>query len=240
MTQSNEPENAPRAAKAIEGANSQSVTTKATSATGDKSTTDRKAPTKHRQAKRKKDSGSGRRVMIAIAVLLGFSGIVRLAQGAERIFMPHVTNQVAAVPDETCAPIVDESKFLIDLRERAAVLAEKERDIEARAQTITIAEAAITAKLDELALAEAELAKTMALADRAADDDVARLVTLYENMKPKQAAPLFEEMAPEFAAGFLSRMRPDAGAAILAGLDPKIAYSISVLMAGRNANAPKN
>ncbi len=46
-------------------------------------------------------------------------------------------------------------------------------------------------------------------------------------------------MAPEFAAGFLGRMRPDAAAAVLAGLKPDKAYSISVMIAGRNATAPK-
>ena len=63
---------------------------------------------------------------------------------------------------------------------------------------------------------------------------------IHENMKPKDAAALFEEMAPEFAAGFLGRMRPDAAGAVMAGLDPKTAYTISVLLAGRNADVPKN
>ena len=190
--------------------------------------------------RRKSGGGSGRSALMVIAVLLAGSGVLRLGQGAERYFMMSATNQAEFAPSEASAMPVDESKLLEALQAREARVATREQDADLREQTITIAEAAITAKLDELAQAEAELSKTMAIADRAADEDVARLVTLYENMKPKQAAPLFEEMAPEFAAGFLSRMRPDAGAAILAGLDPKAAYSISVLMAGRNANAPKN
>jgi flagellar motility protein MotE (MotC chaperone) len=47
-------------------------------------------------------------------------------------------------------------------------------------------------------------------------------------------------MDPEFAAGFLSRMQPAAAAAVLAGMAPDSAYSISVLIAGRNALAPKD
>ena len=81
--------------------------------------------------------------------------------------------------------------------------------------------------------------RTVAVADQAAEADVARLVTLYESMKPKEAAPVFEAMAPDFAAGFLARMRPDSAAQVLAGLKPETAYAISLLMAGRNANAPK-
>jgi flagellar motility protein MotE (MotC chaperone) len=56
-------------------------------------------------------------------------------------------------------------------------------------------------------------------------------------MKPKDASLLFERMSPDFAAGFLGRMRPDAAAAIMSGLPPELGYSISVLLAGRNADA---
>lgn len=47
-------------------------------------------------------------------------------------------------------------------------------------------------------------------------------------------------MAPDFAAGFLARMKPETAAAVMASLDPKFAYSVSVIFAGRNAGAPKN
>jgi flagellar motility protein MotE (MotC chaperone) len=48
---------------------------------------------------------------------------------------------------------------------------------------------------------------------------------------------LFERMSPDFAAGFLGRMRPEAAAAIMSGLPPELGYSISVLLASRNADA---
>jgi flagellar motility protein MotE (MotC chaperone) len=59
-------------------------------------------------------------------------------------------------------------------------------------------------------------------------------------MKPKDAAALFETMEPEFAAGFIARMLPDSAAKVMSGLDPKVAYTISVILAGRNASAPKS
>ena len=49
-----------------------------------------------------------------------------------------------------------------------------------------------------------------------------------------------EEMEPSFAAGFLARMRSDVAAGIMAGLKPETAYTISVILAGRNAKAPKS
>ena len=79
---------------------------------------------------------------------------------------------------------------------------------------------------------------TLALADGATEADVARLTTVYEQMKPKESAALFEEMDPTFAAGFLARMRPEAAAGIMAGLSPEAAYTISVVLAGRNGAVP--
>jgi flagellar motility protein MotE (MotC chaperone) len=57
-------------------------------------------------------------------------------------------------------------------------------------------------------------------------------------MKPADAAALFQAMAPEFAAGFLGRMQPASAAAVISGMPTDQAYSISVLIAGRNALAP--
>jgi flagellar motility protein MotE (MotC chaperone) len=87
--------------------------------------------------------------------------------------------------------------------------------------------------------AEEELKATLALADGAAEDDIARLTAVYQAMKPKDAAALFETMSPEFAAGFLGRMPPDSAAAILSGMSSEAAYGISVIVAGRNADVPK-
>ncbi|MEF3048938.1 hypothetical protein V3C85_17155 [Tabrizicola sp. L79] len=105
---------------------------------------------------------------------------------------------------------------------------------------MTLAEQSLETRLAELAAAEASLKATLALADGAAENDLTRLTAVYEAMKPAEAAALFETMAPEFASGFLGRMRPESAAAILSGMQPESAYSLSVLIAGRNALAPKD
>ena len=78
------------------------------------------------------------------------------------------------------------------------------------------------------------------LADGAAEKDIQNLTAVYQAMKPKDAAALFETMSPEFAAGFLGRMPPEAAAAILSGMSSEAAYGVSVIVAGRNAEVPKN
>ena len=129
-------------------------------------------------------------------------------------------------------------EMLEAFRVREERLKERERVLEERAHAIDIADKAVTEKLEELVAAEAALRSTLELADGAVERDIARLTSVYETMKPKEAAALFEEMAPEFAAGFLARMRPEAAALIMTGLSPDVAYTISVVMAGRNAQAP--
>ena len=133
----------------------------------------------------------------------------------------------------------DIAPLLAALAARESRIKEREAAIARRMQALSVAETEIDRKLSALEQAESELRDTIALANEAAEDDIARLTTVYSNMKPKNAAALFEEMAPEFAAGFLARMRPDAAAQIMAGLSPPAAYTISVILAGRNANVPK-
>lgn len=129
-------------------------------------------------------------------------------------------------------------EMLEAFRVREERLKERERLLEERTHAVEIADRAVNEKLRELVEAEAALRATLELADGAVERDIARLTAVYETMKPKEAAALFEEMAPEFAAGFLARMRPEAAAQIMTGLSPDIAYTISVVMAGRNAQAP--
>jgi len=180
---------------------------------------------------------AGQGTLWIIVVLFASSGLLRIGDSAGRAFALAGSPAVAAAP-ATCEPAPDFGALLGALRNREADLATREAALESRAQTIALAQVQLDLKLAELVAAEDQLAATLAIADGAAEGDVTRLVTLYENMKPKEAAALFAEMAPEFAAGFLSRMRPDAAAQVLAGLDPKTAYAISVLIAGRNARAP--
>jgi len=125
------------------------------------------------------------------------------------------------------------------LRSREQQLNRRELQIQDRMKALEIADEAIDRKLAALVDAEERLSATLAMADGASEGDLTRLTDVYEKMKPKDAAALFEEMAPEFAAGFLGRMRPASAADIMAGLSPQTAYTVSVILAGRNAWVPK-
>lgn len=178
-------------------------------------------------------------VLPVIAGLLIVSGAMRFTLGAGPAIAfadDQIATEEVAVPSQE--PNEDIAPLIAALQAREARLLEREAAIEDRLRALSLAEAELTERLQELQAAEESLTAAIAVSETANDADITRLVSVYENMKPGEAATLFEEMSPDFASGFLVRMRPEAAAAILAGLEPQTAYSISVIIAGRNANAP--
>lgn len=182
---------------------------------------------------------SVRGVLWLIAAAFALSGLLRLGGEAGSAIAAGTAREAEEpASPEGCAPPPDIAEVLAALQERDARLTAREAALADRAQALAVAQERFAGNLAALEAAEASLEQTMALAATAAEDDLSRLTSVYENMKPKEAAPLFSAMDPEFAAGFLGRMRPEAAAAILAGLAPETAYSISVILAGRNAEVP--
>ena len=198
--------------------------------------------------KRKPEKKPGLRggALFAISVLLLGSATIRFALEAGPALAREADNfevtQDSRGPKTLQEPRTEEDLRLLfsALRAREDAANERERQIEDRLKALSIAETAIEDRIVALQSAEDALSATLALADVASEDDLSRLTSVYEKMKPKQAAALFEEMDPEFAAGFLARMRPEVAASIMAGLSPMAAYTLSVVLAGRNASVPKD
>lgn len=187
----------------------------------------------------KRRRGLGGVMTVVISLFLA-SGALRLATGTSPM-LARAEAEVSTVTDasapETCLETTT-PELLAAFRERESRLDEQEARIADRLQALRIAEDQLARRQEELAAAEASLEETIATVESAAENDVNNLVSVYEQMKVPDAAELFSEMDPGFAAGFLGRMRPDAAAAIMADLEPNLAYTISVILAGRNAAAP--
>ena len=126
-----------------------------------------------------------------------------------------------------------------DLTAREARLLAAEVAIEQKRVDVELSRQAIMEQLAILEEAEMRLEAGLAASSTASEDDLSQLTAVYQAMKPKVAAELFEAMDQEFAAGFLVRMAPESAAAIVSGLQPATAYAVSVIVAGRNANALK-
>lgn len=178
----------------------------------------------------------GQGSLVILALILASSGALRVGAGVGAA----MANSAADDATEPLNCPVPPAAVAAALVGREGQVKDQEVMLEERMAALALAEAAIAKRLVELQTAEAELRKTLTIADGAAEKDLARLTAVYEAMKPADAATLFQTMAPEFAAGFLGRMRPEIAATVMAGMKPDTAYSISVLIAGRNATAPKN
>lgn len=182
--------------------------------------------------------------LTAIGLLFVASGLLRtmdgtgaaLARGLASMETGSATREATLFGE--CEPDAEIRATLQMLRDRAAELDQREADIAQRMQTLQLAEVEIRTNLSELTSAEESLRSTLALADGAAEADIDRLTSVYQSMKPKDAAAVFEEMDATFAAGFLARMRPEAAAAVLAGMSSQKAYTVSAVLAGRNTGVP--
>lgn len=189
---------------------------------------------------------TGRGSIALIAGLLFASAALRIGVGAGQAVATEspFEEENAAAESQTVAvgetaDLAEYGELLAAFQQREAELLEKERQLDVRKKALSVAGTEIERRMTALETAESNLRDMLALASTAAEDDLARLTAVYENMKPKDAAKLFEEMEPAFAAGFLGRMKPAAAAGIMAGLSPEAAYTVSVILAGRNADVPR-
>ena len=182
-----------------------------------------------------------RRVSLtAIVALLAISALTRIVS-ASLATIPdgHDTAVDASAETLLCPPSDEVASLLSQIAQRSHALEEREAAAAMRERDVEIAREEVVASLLRLTEAEDRLAARMQQSSTASDADVARLVEVYEGMKPKEAAVLFEAMEPSFAAGFMSRMSADSASALFSNLSPEKAYALSVIMAGRNANAAK-
>ena len=179
---------------------------------------------------------SGRGALFILAILLASSGALRFGSGVGMALARAEDAPVVEAGAECAATPLAVAEALT-LREDRVVV--REAALQDRLAALDLAETAISSRMAEMQALEEQLKATVAMADGAAEADIGRLTAVYQAMKPKDAAALFATMDPEFAAGFLGRMQPDSAAAILSGMPAEAAYGISVIVAGRNAKAPK-
>ncbi|WP_434289791.1 MotE family protein [Celeribacter sp. SCSIO 80788] len=198
---------------------------------------------KPEKARRKRRPGRGALWLIAMVFLA--SAVIRLVSGTGAAIareMSELTHGDVAEEHsgaaELCKTDAETSALLEALLKREKDVEERELMLAQKVKAVELARAEVMQNMTALEDAEMRLEATMTRSQSAAEDDLAKLTAVYESMKPKEAAALFEAMSPDFAAGFLGRMRSDAAGAIMAGLTPETAYTISVILAGRNARAP--
>ncbi len=71
---------------------------------------------------------------------------------------------------------------------------------------------------------------------QAQNEDIARLIAVYDQMKPEQAAMVLSNLPPDFAAQILSRVQPETGARIMASVEPGQAAVLTSYMGAIRAS----
>ncbi|WP_439138822.1 MotE family protein [Roseicyclus sp.] len=188
-----------------------------------------KDPLRRRRRQRWLLTGLGLIFAISAVMRLGTIDLAFAQEGAG----PASENMPPAMMTQTLAEALREIEALRqDLDRRAVALADRE-------QAVLSAQALVEERLAELEAAETRLEAWIALSDSAVETDLDRLTAVYETMSPAEAAAIFGQMDASFAAGFLTRMAPAASASLMAELTPEQAYAVSVVIATRNAAAPR-
>jgi len=175
-------------------------------------------------------------------IVLCFVGSAALRLGDFGAAIADELDNVASVEGTakaaSCTPDANADALLAAIREREAQLEAESKRLAERAQTLNVAEAKLAEQLAAFEKARTDLEATLALADKAAERDIAQMTTVYENMKPDDAAKIFERMDVTFASGLLVRMRPDLAAEVLTSMNADTAYALTLMITSRNAKVP--
>ncbi len=113
------------------------------------------------------------------------------------------------------------------LERRRERLLERERELDLREEALRAREADLARRLDRLERYKAEIAELIETLDREEEERLARLVAVYENMKPKKAAQIFDRLELEVLLRVVTRMRESKLSLILAAMNPDRAREIT-------------
>jgi flagellar motility protein MotE (MotC chaperone) len=136
---------------------------------------------------------------------------------------PPLAGLPEGTPDEMLAAITAERELLENQR---SVLAQRAAEIDLAKEMLAIE----TARLEEL---KQEVEALLERASMAHVADVDRLVALYSNMKPKDAAAIMDDLDLEVTVTVLGTMAERNAAPILAALNPVRARALSLILLER-------
>jgi len=173
-------------------------------------------------------------------LLLPGLGLLFVLSGAAQVagMVDLAAVRPAAAEDGLLAGCTDipEVVALSDLLEaRNAQLQRYLAELERRKAEIAAAENTLTARLRQLKALKDSAGSTRSGMRQEVRDDIERVVAVYGQMKPKDAAAVLTNLPPDFAAEILMRVEPDTGAQIIAALDPAQGAILTTHMSARRA-----
>ena len=131
-----------------------------------------------------------------------------------------------------------ERALMESLKGRRQELDERSRELDMRENLLKAAEKRVEAKIAELKTMEARVKKSMGMRDKQEADRFKGIVTMYENMKAKDAARIFDRLDLNILIDVSTAINPRKMSEILAQMTPDTAERLTVELANR-ANVVK-
>jgi flagellar motility protein MotE (MotC chaperone) len=130
-------------------------------------------------------------------------------------------------------PPPGEIAVLKRLKERREELDARSRDMDMRENLLKAAEKRVEAKLAELKATEARIKATLGTRTKQEADRFKSIVTMYENMKSKDAARIFDHLDMKVLVSVSTEINPRKMAEIMAQMTPEAAERLTVELADR-------
>ena len=149
---------------------------------------------------------------------------------------PKPPDGAVVYPDQTPQVSASERAVLERLQQRRQELEARARELEIRESLLKAAEKRIEAKVEEMKAVESRISTANGQKSEA---DAARfkgLVTMYEGMKPKDAAKVFDRLEMTVLYDIASQIAPRKMAEILGVMQPEAAERLTVELARRAGN----
>jgi flagellar motility protein MotE (MotC chaperone) len=137
------------------------------------------------------------------------------------------------IPTEPGQPSGAERAILERLQERRQELDTRARELDIRESLIKAAEKRMEGQLAELKATEARITVATQQKDEAQAARFKGLVTMYENMKPRDAAKIFDRLDTGVLLEVVSKIEPRKMADILALMSPDAAQHLTVELASQ-------
>ncbi|MEX2642448.1 MAG: hypothetical protein WD270_03280 [Acetobacterales bacterium] len=126
-----------------------------------------------------------------------------------------------------------EIELLQDLSARREELARRENELVLQEAMIQAAEQRIQLKIDELKNLQVSIQGLLQQHGEEEEQQLRRLVKIYESMKPDEAARIFEQLDMDVLLDVVERMREARVAPVLAEMDPLRAKTVTMHLAER-------
>jgi flagellar motility protein MotE (MotC chaperone) len=137
------------------------------------------------------------------------------------------------IPTEPGQPSGAERAILERLQERRQELDTRARELDIRESLIKAAEKRMEGQLTELKATEARITVATQQKDEAQAARFKGLVTMYENMKPRDAAKIFDRLDTGVLLDVVTKIEPRKMADILALMSPDAAQHLTVELASQ-------